>query len=53
VTIADNEATGSNGGGVWLGNNPTGSMLNCTIANNRSTAAGQVAGAISAAGSRS
>jgi len=46
VTIADNEATGSNGGGVWLGNNPTGTMLNCTIANNRSTAAGQVAGAI-------
>ncbi|HEY5922143.1 MAG TPA: right-handed parallel beta-helix repeat-containing protein [Kofleriaceae bacterium] len=46
VTIADNEAFGSNGGGVWLGNSPTGMMKNCTIANNRSTANGQVAGGI-------
>ncbi|HEV7559765.1 MAG TPA: choice-of-anchor Q domain-containing protein [Kofleriaceae bacterium] len=46
VTIAENIATGSNGGGMWLGNGPTGTMTNCTIANNKSTAAGQVAGAI-------
>jgi hypothetical protein len=46
VTIAENVATGSNGGGVWLGHTPTGTLRNCTIANNHSTAAGQVAGAI-------
>jgi hypothetical protein len=46
VTIAENVATGSNGGGMWLGNNPTGMMKNCTIANNHSTASGQIAGAI-------
>lgn len=46
VTIAENTATGSNGGGVWLGNTPTGTMRNCTIANNHSTAANQIAGAI-------
>jgi hypothetical protein len=46
VTIAENEAFGSNGGGVWLGNGPTGTMKNCTIANNHSTANGQVAGGI-------
>jgi hypothetical protein len=46
VTIAENIATGSNGGGMWLGHTPTGTMLNCTIANNHSTADGQIAGAI-------
>ena len=46
TTIAENEATGSNGGGIWLGNGPTGTIKNCTIANNRSTAMGQVAGGI-------
>lgn len=46
TTIAENEATGSNGGGIWLGNGPTGTITNCTIANNRSTAAGQIAGGI-------
>ena len=46
TTIAENQATGSNGGGVWLGNGPTGTIKNCTIANNHSTADGQVAGAI-------
>ncbi len=46
VTIAENTAFGSNGGGLWLGHTPTGTMLNCTIANNHSTADGQVAGAI-------
>lgn len=46
VTIAGNVATGSNGGGVWLGNGPTGTMRNCTIADNHATADGQVAGAI-------
>ena len=46
TTIAENVATGSNGGGVWLGHTPTGTVLNCTIANNHSTADGQVAGAI-------
>lgn len=46
VTIAENTATGSNGGGVWLGHTPTGTMRNCTIANNHATAMGQVAGGI-------
>jgi hypothetical protein len=46
TTIAQNVATGSNGGGVWLGHTPTGTMRNCTIAGNRSAAAGQIAGAI-------
>jgi hypothetical protein len=46
VTIAENVAFGSNGGGVWLGNGPTGEMRNCTVANNRSTADGQIAGGI-------
>jgi hypothetical protein len=46
VTIAENVAFGSNGAGVWLSSDPVGTMLNCTIANNRSTADGQVAGAI-------
>ena len=50
VTIAGNVATGSNGGGVWLGNAPTGTMRNCTIADNHATADGQVAGAIFGAG---
>src|SRR5262249_2470342 len=45
VTIAENVATGSNGGGVWLGGRPTGMMKNCTIANNHPTASGQIAGA--------
>jgi len=46
LTIAENTATGSNGGGVWLGNSPTGAFINVTIANNRSTAPRVVAGAI-------
>jgi parallel beta-helix repeat protein len=46
VTVAGNVATGSNGGGLWLGHSPTGTLLNCTIADNHATAAGQVAGAI-------
>ncbi|CAN5303595.1 choice-of-anchor Q domain-containing protein [soil metagenome] len=46
VTIAENTAFGSNGGGVWLAHTPTGAMTNCTIANNHSTAANQIAGAI-------
>ncbi|HEX6273097.1 MAG TPA: right-handed parallel beta-helix repeat-containing protein [Polyangiaceae bacterium] len=50
VTIAENTAFGSNGGGVWLANEPDGTMLNCTIANNHSTAEGMIAGAIFGAG---
>ncbi|CAN5742256.1 choice-of-anchor Q domain-containing protein [soil metagenome] len=50
VTIAENIAFGSNGGGMWLGHSPTGTLKNCTIANNHSTADGQVAGAIFGAG---
>lgn len=46
VTIAENTAFGSNGGGIWLGHTPTGTLLNCTIANNHSTADGQIAGGI-------
>ena len=46
VTIAENTAFGSNGGGLWLSNNPTGTLLNCTIANNHPPASGMCAGAI-------
>lgn len=50
VTIAGNEAFGSNGGGIWLSGNPTGTVLNCTIADNHATAADQICGAIFGAG---
>jgi hypothetical protein len=50
VTIAENVATGSNGGGLWLGHGPTGALVNCTIANNRAIARDQIAGAIFGAG---
>ncbi|MBN2527586.1 MAG: right-handed parallel beta-helix repeat-containing protein [Deltaproteobacteria bacterium] len=50
VTIAENTATGSNGGGLWLSGPPTGTLLNCTIANNHSIANDQIAGAIFGAG---
>jgi len=50
VTIAENTAFGSNGGGLWLSYEPTGTMLNCTVANNHSTAEGMIAGAIFGAG---
>jgi parallel beta-helix repeat protein len=50
VTIAENTASGSNGGGLWLSNTPTGTLLNCTVANNHSTATDQIAGAIFGAG---
>jgi hypothetical protein len=50
VTIAENTASGSNGGGLWLSGPPTGELLNCTIANNHSTAEDQIAGAIFGAG---
>ncbi len=46
TTIAENIAAGSNGGGIWLGHSPTGTIRNCTIANNHATADGQIAGAI-------
>ena len=50
VTIAENVAFGSNGGGMWLSNEPTGTLWNCTIANNHSTADSMIAGAIFGAG---
>jgi parallel beta-helix repeat protein len=50
VTIAENEAYGTNGGGLWLSGSPTGTLLHCTIANNRSTAVDVVAGAIFGSG---
>jgi parallel beta-helix repeat protein len=50
VTIAENTAFGSNGGGLWLSNTPTGTLLNCTIANNHATGQDQVCGAIFGAG---
>ena len=46
TTIAENTAFGSNGGGMWLGHTPAGTVTNCTIANNHSIASGQIAGAI-------
>jgi hypothetical protein len=50
VTIAGNTAFGSNGAGLWLAHEPTGTLLNVTIADNHSTAVGQVAGAIFGSG---
>ncbi len=50
VTIAGNTAFGSNGAGLWLAHDPTGTLLNVTIADNHSTAMGQVAGAIFGSG---
>ncbi|HEX7489402.1 MAG TPA: right-handed parallel beta-helix repeat-containing protein [Anaeromyxobacteraceae bacterium] len=46
VTVAENTAFGSNGGGLWLSGSPAGTLLNCTIANNRATGKDVVAGAI-------
>jgi parallel beta-helix repeat protein len=46
VTVAENTASGSNGGGIWLSGDPSGLLLNCTIANNHSTGTDTVAGAI-------
>ncbi len=45
-TIAENTATVSNGGGIWLAHSPTGTMTNCTIANNHAVGDGVVAGGI-------
>ncbi len=50
TTIAGNIATGSNGGGVWLGNDPTGTMKNVTIADNHAPGDSVVAGGIFGAG---
>ncbi len=50
VTISGNVASGSNGGGMWLSGTPTGTVLNCTIADNHATADDQIAGAIFGAG---
>jgi Right handed beta helix region len=50
LTIAENTANVSNGGGVWLANSPTGTMTNCTIANNQATGSGVVGGAIFSTG---
>ncbi len=50
VTVAENTASGSNGGGIWLSGDPSGLVLNCTIADNRSTGTDTVAGAIFGSG---
>ncbi|MDQ3263798.1 MAG: right-handed parallel beta-helix repeat-containing protein [Myxococcota bacterium] len=50
VTIAENTAFGSNGGGIWLSDLRSGTLKNVTLANNRSTAQDQIAGAIFGAG---
>jgi parallel beta-helix repeat protein len=34
TTISGNTALGTNGGGIWVSYDPTGTLLNCTIANN-------------------
>lgn len=46
VTIAENVATGSNGGGMWLSSPVSGTLLNCTIANNHADAYRMGAGAV-------
>jgi hypothetical protein len=45
TTIAENRTVGSNGAGIWLANDPVGTLENCTIASNESTG-DSVAGAI-------
>lgn len=50
VTVAENVAYGTNGGGLWLSGSPAGVLQNCTIANNRATGQDVVAGAIFGAG---
>ena len=50
TTFAENVATGSNGGGLWLSSPVTGTFLNCTIANNSAPADGMGGGAIFSAG---
>lgn len=50
TTIAGNVATGSNGGGLWLSSPVTGTILNCTIADNSAPADGQGGGAFFNAG---
>ncbi len=50
TTIAGNVATGSNGGGLWLSSPVTGTILNCTIADNSAPADGQGGGAVFNAG---
>ncbi|HEU4382649.1 MAG TPA: right-handed parallel beta-helix repeat-containing protein [Anaeromyxobacteraceae bacterium] len=45
-TVAENVAYGTNGGGLWLSGTPSGGLLNCTIANNQSTAPDTISGAI-------
>lgn len=50
TTIAGNVATGSNAGGLWLSSPVTGTILNCTIADNSAPADGQGGGAIFNAG---
>jgi hypothetical protein len=50
VTLAENTAVGSNGGAIWLSDDPTGELRNCTLANNRSTGEDTIAGAIFGSG---
>lgn len=50
TTIAGNVATGSNAGGLWLSSPVTGTILNCTIADNSAPADGQGGGAVFNAG---
>ncbi len=50
VTVAGNVAFGTNGGGIWLSGSPTGLVLNCTIADNHSTATDVICGAIFGSG---
>lgn len=50
TTIAENVATGSNAGGIWLSPPVTGTILNCTIAGNSAPADGMGGGAVFNAG---
>ncbi len=50
TTIAENVATGSNGGGIWLSAPVRGTIRNCTIADNSAPAEGQGGGAVFNAG---
>jgi hypothetical protein len=50
VTVAGNEATGTNGGGLWLGNDAGGRLSHVSIVDNHSTGPDKIAGAVFAIG---
>ena len=50
VTLTGNEATGTNGGGIWLGQDAGGRLSHVSIVDNHSTGPDKIAGALFAIG---